>query len=671
VTSVGGQRYGPKMPVSPSQVAAGTPSAPSETTEDSPPVAAPSIAPRTVELGMLAILALFASLVGILGVAYSIYAFKFLDHHVIFLLPSRIFFVLSLGLAVVPFLLVIFTNRIPYLFLVIPTALCFLLYPLLEPYGVLYGQDAIFNFQFASTFLVHLVWVAGANTTGEAITYSYYPASGLFNAEGSVFLGVPLTSSFPWILPTLRLLVLPPLIYAVGTRLLGSRAGILGVFFYMAVPSITFNDIVQQEFAVPFFALALAAITFLLYVPSEDATPVRILVLVFSSFVILSHHVTSYILGVWLAGLAILPLLLWGRPAYTALRAAVVSIRYFVLFLLFVFFFTATVVLSQLTILEKNILLLLGNAPLSAKAAAAGNTYPTYQLVWIIASLGIITIFAGLTLRATLRGKVRPYLGASLLMATILLLTGFALFPTGYSYDAIRLAEYALLFAAPAAAWFLLRILGPAIDRRIRPLEATPVGPRRSRRHLWVAPAIAIVIALFVFTGGNLVPGVSRDQFQPPKLLMVNSPMHLTAADFQDGMWARSHLNASGRVWGDLLVFDVYAGVGGLAMPYDTYDVFNGTGLQCTAVTGGGTPCATLASATKTLFRLSVGDYIVTDIYDTQLTPGFYGAGTDQPAGPLQESQLTKFNNPSYFSVVFVDSVFTVYQVINVHYTGL
>ena len=666
MTSVEGLPYGSKMPASPSQTAAGAPATTTDWTEDTSPIGPPSVSPRTVELGMLALVALFASLIGILGVAYSIYTFKFLGRHLIFFLPSRVFFVCSLGLAVVPFLLVVFSNRVPYLFLLIPTALCFLLYPLLEPYGVLYGQDAIFNFQFASTFLMHTVWVAGANTSGEAVVYSYYPASGLFNAEGSVFLGIPLTSSFPWVLPIMRLLVLPPLIYAVGSRLLGPRAGVLGVFFYMAVPSITFNDIVQQEFAVPFFALALAAITFLLYVPVEDATPVRILVLVFSSFVILSHHITSYVLGVWLAGLAVVPLLLWGRPAFTALRSAVVSLRYFVLFLLFVFFFTATVVLSQLTILEKNILLLLGNASLSGKAAAAGNTYPTYQLVWIIAGLGIITIFTALTLRRSLRGKVRPYLATSLLMATILLLTGFALFPTGYSYDAIRLAEFALLFAAPAAAWYLLRGVGPAIDRRLRPFEATPVGPRRSRRRAWVAPAVVILVALFVFTGGNLVSGVSRDQFQPPHLLTVNSPMHLTAADFQDGVWARAHLNSSARVWGDLLVYDVYAGVGGLAMPYDTYDVFNGTCLQSSDRSGTG--CLGPATVTSVLFRLTVGDYVVTDVYDTKLTPAFYGAGTDQPTGPLLEAQLTKFNNPAYFSVVFVDSVFTVYQVINIHY---
>jgi hypothetical protein len=157
-----------------------------------------------------------------------------------------------------------------------------------------------------------------------------------------------------------------------------------------------------------------------------------------------------------------------------------------------------------------------------------------------------------------------------------------------------------------------------------------------------------MLIALFVFTGGNLVPGVSRDQFQPPSLLGVNSPMHLTAADFQDGVWARAHLNASDRVWGDLLVYDVYTGIGGLVMHFDSYEIFLTTNLESTGVLTNGT--------------VTVGSYVVTDVFDTQLTPTFYGRAIDQPTGPLLEGQLTKFNDPAHFSVVFVDSVFTVYQ---------
>ncbi len=609
---------------------------------------APAASPRPL-LGSGAVLAMVASLVGILGIAYSIYTFKFLGRHEILFLPSRLFFVGCLGLTVVPFLLVVFADRIPYVLLLVPTALYFLLYPLLEPHGVLYGQDAIFNFQFASSLLLHPSWVAGANTSGQAVTYSFYPGSGLFNAEGSVFLGIPLTRSFAWTLPTLRLLVLPPLVFALGSRLLGPRAGVLGVVLYLSAPSITLNDIVQQEFAVLFFGLTLLAITFLLYAPEGEATPLRLLVLVFSSYVVLGHHLTSYAMGIWLAGLAVLPLLLWGRPAFAALRSSVVAMRYFIVFLLYVFFLTAAVLLSQLALLEKNILLLLGNAALSAKAAAAGNSYPAYQVAWIVLSLGIVALLAMLALRVTLVGRPRPYLATSLLLATLILLIAFVLFPTGYSFVAIRTTEYSLLFAAPAAAWFLLRGVVPAIDRRVRVSRRAPGGSPRPPRGAWVAPAAAVVLVLFVFTGGNLVPGLSRDQFQPPNLLGVNSPMRITSADFHDGLWARTHLNASEPVWGDLLVYDVYSGIGGLAMPFNTWSLFNGTNL-----------------ASTNFSRVHVGDYVVTDVFDSRLTPQFYGAGTDQPTGPLPAAQLAKFNDPSYFSVVFADPVFTVYQVTTV-----
>lgn len=603
------------------------------------------------ELGALAVLAMLASLVGIAGVGYAIYAFKFLGHHLIFLLPSRVFFVGSLGLAVAPFLLILFVRRIPYLLLVIPLALLFLLYPLLNPHGIVYGQDAIFNFQFASSFLLHPLWVGGANTSGQAVTYSYYPASGLFNAEGSVFLGLPISKTFLWTLPTLRLLVLPPLIFAIAQRLFGSRAAVLGVLLYLAAPSITLNDIVQQEFAIVFFGLTLGAVTFLLYVPVSEATPLRILVLIFSSFVILSHHLTSYVLGVWLAGLAVLPLMLWGRPAFTVLRAGVVALRYFAIFSLFTLFFTAAVLLEQLTLLEKNILLLLGNASLSARAAARGESYPLYQLAWIILALGLLTLLVVLTLRVVLRERPRPYLATSLLLSVLVLVVAFVLFPTSFAFVAIRTTEYSLFIAAPAAAWFLLRGVIPALERRTRGRRSW--SPRARRRAVsWAAPAFTAVVVLFVFTGGNLVPGLSRDQFQPPHLLTVNSPLHLTPATYQDGVWARAHLSDSVHVWGDLLVFDVYSGFGGIPMAYNSYDVFSNQ-----------TPNGLSAPFPGNFTRLHVGDYIVTDVYDTQIAPTFYGVGTDQPSGPLTHAQLSRFNDTAYFAVLFVDPVFTVYLV--------
>lgn len=597
-------------------------------------------------MGPGAVLALLATLVGLLGLAYSIYSFKFIGASEILFLPSRVFFVLSLALIAAPFLLVVLHDRIPYLFVLLPTAVCFLLYPLLEPHGVLYGQDAIFNFQFASSFLTHSTWVAGANTTVQAVTYSFYPGSGLFNSEGSVFLGVPLTSSFPWMLPLSRLLILPPLIFVIGNRLLGPRAAVLGVFLYLGAPSITFNDMVQQEFGIQFLVLALAVITFLVYAPPADATPLRLLVLVFSSFIVLSHHLTSYVAGIWLAGLAVIPLLLWGRPMFDRLRAAVIALRYFALFLLWVLFFTAAIVLRQLSVLEKNLLLLLSSAPITTRAAAAGSSYPTYQLVWIIGSLGVVVVLAILTLREALRGKPRPYLATSLVLGTLILTISFILFATPYSFVAIRTSEYALVFGAPAAAWFLVRRFIPAVDGMVRPPDGTP-SRRGHASSKWVAPAIAIALAFFVFAGGNLVPGASRDQYQPTSALAVNSPMYVTSADFQDGVWAREHLSGGGKVWGDMLVYDVYAGIGGLDMPFDTYAVFNGTSFDL-----------------NNTIRLKVGDYVVTDVYDTTLKADFYGSRPYQPNSPLSSAQLTKFDNASHFSVVFVDPVFTVYKLI-------
>ena len=633
---------------------------PGELTEAPAPVApahelssavAPPPVPTSPEIGIGAVLALSACLLGLIGLAYSIYSFKFHGAQEILLLPTRVFFVFSLAFIAAPFLLLILHPRIPYLFVILPTAVCFLLYPVLSPHGVVFGQDALFNYQFASSFLNHATWVPGGNTTDQATTYAYFPGSGLFNSEGSVYLGIPLTSSFPWMLPLSRLLIVPAAVGAIGTRLVGPRAGLLGVFFYLAPPSITFNDLVQQEFGIQFLILTVLVITFLLYAPKENATALRILVLVFSSFVILSHHLTSYVIGVWLAGLALIPLLLWGKPMLDKLRAAAVALRYLTLFLLYVFFFTAAILLRQLTVLEKNLLLLLSSAPLATKTAAAGSSYPTYQLVWIIAGLGVLVFMGLLALRESLRGKPRPYLSTSLVIAMVILTISFVLFATPYSFVAIRTTEYALIVAAPAAAWYFLRHFVPTVDRWVRPAAPAPSRPRRSASRAWVAPTVAIGIAVLVFAGGNLVPGLSRDQFQPTKALAVNSPMYVTPAVFQDGVWARSHLNSSEDVWGDMLVYDVYAGIGGLKMPHGAYDVFNGTEF---------TPNNTA--------RLHLGTYVVTDVYDTVLRADFYGSTHQEPSTPLLPAQVDRFGNATHFSIVFVDPVFTVYQLISPFY---
>ncbi len=614
-----------------------------------PASGAASSGPGGPEIGIGAVLAMFASLLGLIGLAYSIYAFKYLGAQEILLLPSRVFFVFSLALVVAPFLLIILHDRIPYLLVLVPTATCFLLYPLLAPHGVLYGQDAVFNYQFAATMLAHATWIPGGNTTGQAVTYSFYPGSGLYNAEGSVFLGIPLTSSFAWMLPISRLLIVPAAVWAIGNRLLGPRAAVLGVLFYLAAPSITFNDIVQQEFAIQFFILTVLVITFLLNTPKEHATSLRLLVLVFSSFVVLSHHLTSYVLGVWLGGLAVIPMLLWGKPMFEKLRSASVAVRYLVLFFLYVFFFTASTLLRQLTVLEKNLLLLLSNAPLATKTAAAGSSYPTYQLIWIVASLAFLVLMGLLTLRESVRGKPRPFLATSLLVSMLILTVSLILFATPYSFVAIRTTEYALVVAAPAAAWYFLRHFLPKLDKTFRPEEDDPARPRRTgrsaRRAAWAAPTVAIVVVFMVFAGGNLVPGLSRDQYQPTKSLAINSPMYVTPALFEDGVWARTHLNQSDHLWGDMLAYDVYGAIGGFHVPFSTYDVFNGTVF---------TPNNTA--------RLHLGEYVVTDIYDTQLRADFLGSSSVQTHGALLPGQVDKFDNASYFATVYADSVFTIYQ---------
>jgi hypothetical protein len=634
-----------------------------------PPATPQEVAASAAGRARWILASLAASLLGIVGLAAILYGVKF--HGVgasLAGLPTRDLYVASFALIFAPLFVTLF-ERVPAGFLVIPIAIGMLVYPLFNPFGIPYSRDPIFNFQFAQS-LLQGHWVPGSGVTLQAVAYSYYPASGVYNAEFAVFTGLPLSSAFLVAVPILHLLVLPAAIYALGARMFGSRYAFAGVLFYLGTASILFGVPVQQEFAIPFFALTLLCLALLsVGPPSPTRVGLEIAVVLFSSFVIVSHHLTSYFLGAWLAGLFLVPYALGGtrvrqvvglgrvrgREVYllreesgtpeSPLRSGYIAARYFLVFLLYTYFVSFPVFSNHLLTLGQALTNLVVGTPPTAQVAASGQSFPLYQQAWIYLSLGVLLVVAILTARELVRDRRQRFLVTNLVIGSIATIATLAFLPTAFAFLPLREMEFSAVFFAPALAWWLAARLHPRLQAWVA-RHRLP-GPTVVRRR---APQVAVLaLAALIVTGGCLVPIDVRDQFAPRSAVLVDSPLYIDPASYQAAVWAHAHLTSSSLVWGDELAFSVFGGFGQFQMRYNQYALFNGTNLSAAQ-----------------WHTLHVGDYIVTDRYMTQINTEFPGPSSSQPAGPLSLGQVEKFHDPPYLDQVYDDPTFAIYEVMQI-----
>jgi hypothetical protein len=619
------------------------------------------------------LISLFLCLLGFLGVAGLLYGYKFLEigayYHGI---PTRILFVLALALVGSPFYVTI-ARRVPGIFLILPVALLAFLYPLFSPYGLPYSRDTVFSFQFAQVLLQQHHWVPGGLVTNQAIVYSYYPGSGVFNAETSSFTGLPLIQTFNWGLQLFRFLVIPVGIYALTVRFFGPRAGPLAVFLYMGVPSIEVNIPTQQDFAMPFLLLMVLMAVYLIHTETVALTPLRVGFVIFSSFIIISHHLTSYIAGAWLAAILIFPYILRGRNAFDKLRPAAAVGRYLLVFLLFVLLVSGPAFVNHVQLLYTAVGSIFSGVPTTGRASTIGSTFPFYQTSWIFLSLGIVVLISLYVLVLLLRRPKLTFLSTLIVIALLTALVTIPFLPTGLSFLALRLMEYSELILAPVVAWFLVVYLQR--ERAAAPPTTSPSAAgspevphppsrRPTPRRSWLPVAAAVAISVVIFTGGSLVPLSTRDAFAPASAVLIDAPRYINQSAYDAALWAKANLpptlyNASNHtwshlVWGDYLVYSVYGGFGDFEMAWSPFHIFEHHILNDTNWTG-----------------IRVGDYVVTDVLMTEVIPSFpgptnrVGFATSQPNAPILAVNLTKFqNNPKYFQPVYENPIFKVYVVI-------
>jgi hypothetical protein len=610
---------------------------------------------RYAESANLALLSLFVSLIGFVVIAGVLYEFKFdgvtssLDG-----LPTRMVFAIGVVLAAAPFAVTV-VRRVPILFLAAPVVLLFFLYPIFSPYGIPYDRDAIYVYQLAQTLVQSGSWTPAVGVTNQAVAYSYYPGGAIFIAETASLTSVSLFNSFPWSTELFRFLIIPPIIYALTARFLSPRAAPLAVLLYVVEPSIEMNIPTQQDFAVTFFLLGIGLFAFLATDSQMTPTFLRVSLLMATAVVIVSHHVSTYLLVAVLAAFAIVPRVLWRRDPYPNVHSMSVFVRTLLFAVLWGVIVALPVITQQWTVLLATIGSLVHP---SAKAAGAvpGGSFPLYAIAAV--GLGILAtvVIAILTLFEARRKRDRSFVTVGLIIALLLAAISAPFLATTFNFLALREFEFIGIFLAPVAAWWIVTRLAPGRSGRStdRYLTAPDQWPARSARRSGrpsrgAARAVlaGALVALFVLAG-VLVPLSTRDQFAPVSQIDADSPEFITPTAYSAAVWAEAHLSKTHEVWGDFLAYSVFGGFAQLRMMWDSYALFNGTGFSAAAIA-----------------LLDTGSYVVTDREMTQFYsyPMFWGPNNDQPLTVLNESQLAKFNDPTYFSLIYVSPVFTVYVV--------
>jgi hypothetical protein len=596
------------------------------------------------------LLSLLVSLFGFLVVAYVLYEFKFDAAGVtVDGLPTRVVFVGGILLAVAPFLVTVF-HRVPITFLIPPVLLVVFLYPLFSPFGLPYDRDSVYVVQFAQQVLTSGAWVPAHGVQQQGIVYSYYPGVAVFLAEVASLTSLPLFTTFPWSIDAFRLLVIPPAIYALAARLFGSKVAPLAVLLYLVEPSIEMNVPTQQDFAVTFFVLAITTIGFLAVSGPWATGALRVAVVTATTLVIVSHHVSTYLLLGLLGALALLPRILWREDPYPSARTLPTFLRSVAFAVLWAALVSFPVLVLQWTILGQNLSALVG--PSAASTAIPGASFPLYQTVWVFVGVAIVGAIAILTLLEARRRADRSFVTMALLSVLLLAIVSIPFLSTGFSFLALREFEFTGVILAPVSAWWIITRL---VGRRdpSSPEAPPPPPPRRGARARDRPPpnplargAVALAVVAVLVTGGSLVPLSTRDQFSPLQDDLIDSPMFITPASYAAVQWAESNLSRAHSMWGDMLTYTVFGGFGGFHVAWDSYELFNGTGFAHDAV-----------------FRLAVGSYVVVDPQMLMYfaPPMFPGTAQYQPTAALTESELAKFQNPSYFSPVFSNSAFTIY----------
>ena len=587
---------------------------------------------RVERRAFLDIVSLAVSLLGFIGLIFVVWQMK----TGVFGTP-RALYLLFIGMACAPFYVAFV--RIPKIpFLLPPVIALFLLYPIGAPHGVVYSTDPIFNFSFTQDLLRTGFWAPGASNAF-ATTYSFYPIGNVF--VGYVILNAPLPPDigYLWIEPVLRLLAIPASVYAFGRRLFGPRTAAIGVLLYLGTPSILFNDAVQQGFGTIFFALSLLAL-FMLVQAVGLAAQRRAMVLfaVVSTGIVMTHHLSSYVFAFWVTALGFLMVPRRARKLLPVLRLIVLFAYFVVALLVYINILTKAIFLiheSTLTAALRN--LIAPETAASGSGSNLGRTFTQIEIGWLVATLIGLFVLAFSTAVRHRATRHNPFDLANGIVASFLVFVTLPLVVTPLNYVPLRINEYAGFIVMPFAAATLIRWARSDFWKSARR------APQVLRERPWIPRLVVVAIAGGIVMGGNLAPITLRGYFESFNSRATDSPLYLGVDSIRVSDWATDHF-ADGRMWGDQLANDVFAGFGFMPVEFGATRIFGGTVLNESA-----------------WCLLKVRDYVAVDYLMTILRPNFLHEGL-WPT-PMSAAQVGKFATDPHFAMVYRDATFTIYRV--------
>src|SRR5712691_1844858 len=138
-----------------------------------------------------------------------------------------------------------------------------------------------------------------------------------------------------------------------------------------------------------------------------------------------------------------------------------------------------------------------------------------------------------------------------------------------------------------------------------------------------------------------------RAYFESFSSRATDSPLYLGPDSVRVSAWATAHFG-DGRMWGDQLANDVFAGFGFMPVDFGATRVFVSTTLN-----------------ESVWCQVKVGDYVAVDYLMTILRPNFLHEGL-LPA-PLSAVQVGKFATDPHFALVYQDATFSIYRMMLVH----
>ncbi|HYY47148.1 MAG TPA: hypothetical protein VFA17_00520, partial [Thermoplasmata archaeon] len=538
-------------------------------------------------------------------------------------------------------------------FLIAPVVAFFLLYPIGAPHGIVYGRDDVFNFAFTNQVATTGFWIPGG-VSGLAQTYTLYPLGNVFQAYLIRTAEWPAPVAFLWVEVVVRMIVMPPAVYAIGRRIFGPQVGVLSVFVYMGTASILMNVPVQQGMGTIFVALSLLALLILNDLPAgQSHREARTLFAVVAGSIVMTHHLSSYIFALWLIGL-------WFMTNIHRLRRRALAFRLSPLalyFLVLLGFWIATVSYRVFQVHEQSFEAVVQrlSSPESLPTATTprlGRTFSFVEIVWLgSAVLGILGL-AWIGVLTYRRSRIHAFAVANAIVAIVLALATIPMIATGAEFVPLRIGEYSNLIVGPFAAATLFRWSQSGVERWRRLVPAR-MATSVDRVVEWVPIGGAIVLSSLLFMGGSLVPQALRLYFETPDQWNTDTPL-LEGSDFiRMADWGHDQFDSL-RVWGDHMSIDIFSGFGNGRVYFGSSAIFkNSTFDWCQPVDDPAAPKA-----------LSVGDLVAVEHRMTKYPSQWFLELEPEVRVPLTAAQVGKFATDPHFALIYDDGTFSIYIVL-------